>query len=634
MKKQSFKDVVQYIKDNVDIVEVISKYIHLQIKGNKWWGLSPFKSEKTPSFCVDGNKNLYYCFSTSQGGDVFTFVQEIEHTDFKGAVHVIARDMSIDIDIHSNEYKDDTTQRILEVCTRISKTFQYLLHKKEGKQALAYMKQRGFSEEILETFHIGYAPFDDKWLYNFLHSKGYTSDELIDTGLFSKNYENYPLFRDRVIFPIMSISGQIVAFGGRQLSDKGPKYINSPETKFYQKKKLLYGLFQCMKSKGFTSHKKAYLVEGYLDVIALHQVGYNNAVAPLGTAFSTLQAEILMRACDSIVMMFDNDDAGLHAAFKSAIICEQVGFKNISMVVLEGNDPAAVLEKEGMDSLQKQILEEQEFFDYYINKMFPGNNASIQEKEHVITHLLEYVSVIDSEYKRIMYSTKIADVFSVATDIVERLLIKKRQTYLDTASPYARKNQPVYREDIAHNTNTTNPNTINTSSNEYIPTQNIPPIIKNRELLTMVAVCTLAVEDISYFKTFRTHVMYKDLDDYHARNIFAILEKLYRKHTLQMYEILSSLEYPLQQYIQQLIASGEATTNAKNIFEDFLFFVKINRLKKRSKAIEYELRIKSNNTNTNIYPHIITEEEDGNTITELLHEKKFINNEIIRLKNE
>lgn len=610
-------DVVQYIKDNIDIVQIIGKYVNLEMKGGKYWGLSPFKAEKTPSFTVDPDKKYYYCFSTSQGGDIFDFIKKVEGVDFKGAIRLLARDLGIDVDNSSfhNLRKDEKKERVQELCNRIGKTFTYLLHQEIGVHALQYMKKRGFSDEVLSRFQIGYAPKDKFWLYNFLHDKKYKESEMNASGLFSKNYKNYALFTDRIMFPIFTISGQIVGYGGRQISgDDGPKYINSPETELYKKKKLLYGLYQCMELRGFAKHKKAYLVEGYLDVLALHMANYHSAVAPLGTAFTKEQAELLLRGTKSIVMVFDNDDAGLQASIKSAIYCEQVGFESVKIVVLSENDPADIIQKHGSVELGEQLLEEQDFFDYYLNEMLQQTGESLQEKERSIMKILEYVSVVQSEYRRAEYVSRIADMFNTTGNIVMRMLEKIKVP------------QNHYTTEV----------TVKNSSDTKTTQQKQMPIIKNGELLTLVALGVLSINDKKNFEKFRANIKYKDIDDIHARKIYATLELLHRQNNINYHTLFENLDSRLAAFMQEMIASGEATDNATEILDDYLIQIKLKRLKKRSKEIEHELRICGNESNTKI-THIgkqdgeVMVDDTRKIIQELLEEKQFINNEIIRL---
>lgn len=625
MSARNIKNTIQHIKDSIDIVQVIGKYVDLKPKGGKYWGLSPFKNEKTPSFCVDPEKKFYYCFSTSQGGNVFKFIEEIEHVDFRESVRVLARELGLNLDVSNPEITTRSTvdNKILDLCARIEKTFSFLLWQKEGTEALTYIKERGIVDQTLKNFHIGYAPNKSDWLYNFLSTKGYREEELRESGLFSKKYPKYSLFRNRLIFPILSATGQALGYGGRILYGEGPKYINSPETKFYKKKQTLYGLYQSIENKGFKNHKKAYLVEGYLDVMAMHQVGVDATVAPLGTAFMKEQAQLLRRLTDTIVLVYDNDESGLQATFKSAMLCEQVLYKSIRVVELSGNDPAEILKLYGGAELSEQLLAEEDFYNYYINKIFPGNNASVQVREESIRKIVEYIEVVESDYKRAMYISQTADLFRISANVIEKIIMngRKKKNSLDM---YETSSQYEY-----------------SSNTEFVKI--IPSIVNNGELLAIAAMCALIDTEKELFENFRTSVRVSDLDDLNARAIYQIMEILHRKGELNFTMLLQSLEEHLSQYLHSVLASGEASTHAKKIILDFVKQIKIKRLKKRSKDIEHQLRVYTNrdglkmstHTKKNMIPIDNVQSHDApkteNLLKELLLEKKFINNEITRL---
>lgn len=621
--KHNIKSTVQQIKENMDIVAIIGRYVQLTSKGARYVGLSPFKKENTPSFYVDPDKKFYYCFSTSQGGDVIRFIETVEHVDFMGAVGLLARELGIDIDAHSFTKKNDQESiRILDLCARIDKTFSYLFWKKENQHAYKYMSERGFSDEILNNFHVGFAPPSSDWLYNFLKNKGYANEELAESGLFSLRYEKYSLFRNRIMFPILTVSGQAIAYGGRLLEGTGPKYINSPETKFYKKKNTLYGLYQSIQTDGFKKLKKAFLVEGYLDVMALHQSGITTAVAPLGTAFTEEQAESLRKRTDSIVLVFDNDEAGLRAAIKSAIICEQVGFKSITVVELSENDPADVLKLYGKEELRTQVLEEDEFYDYYLNKIFPGVHSDIQEKEFAIKKIVEYMEVVQSPYKRAIYMAKTADLFQITVEMIVQILQTKKHISANKNEYHATENNHTEQGKIDYK--------------KY-------PIVKNGELVVLAALCGLIAQEQKYLEIFRNSVKFTDMESVHARHIYGVLEELYRKNEVTFNEIMDALDKPVAHSIQSLIASGEASTCSKNILEDFITQIKLKRLKKRSKDIEFQLRtynhskitISKNSINSEYHNQSSLLENqyltDDEKMTELLMEKQFINKEIAQL---
>ena len=622
-------NIVQHIKDTVDIVDIISKYVALEPRsGGTYWGLSPFKSEKTPSFTVNPEKNIYYCFSTSQGGDIFTFIQKMEHVDFMGAVRIITQTMGIVLEENSKDSSfshNSDDAKIMELCTKITNTFSYFLEREQGRVAKRYIKGRNFSDAILKSFHIGYIIDDPKWLYSFLSSKHYTKTQLKESGLFSKNYENYPLFRNRLIFPIQSPSGQVVAFGGRILQGEGPKYINSPETKFFKKKNNLYGMYQCKQVNGFKA-KKAYLVEGYIDVIAMHDADIPCAVAPLGTAFTIEQAQILKRHADTIVLLFDNDEAGLNAAVQSAVICETIECKAIKIVVLSENDPADVFSKHGKEELRSQINKEIDFFDYYLAYVLGDKNLNMQEKESGLFRILDYIKSVQAMYRKAVYVSKTAE----ALQIPEANVYASLEKIISKASYRATR---VKETSVAKNEER----------------RSSISIKKTNEMFSMVALCSTLTQNVVTFEHFRSNILLSDLEDKHARFLFTTLEEAYRNNSLSFESVLEKLPNEYKDFIQMHIASGEIANNrAMDVIQAFINAIKIKRLTQQGKEIEHKLRIYNNN-NTG-YQHARShslmqgfnentyidnkESKNQNILQGLLAEKKRINKEISQLLHD
>ena len=610
---------VQQIQDRIDPVQLVSKYVSLTLRGEKYWGLSPFKQEKTPSFCVDPVKKLYYCFSTSQGGDMIHFVQRMENTDFRGAIAYLAREYGIALgDNRAYEYGDSTKERLTDLCTRISKTFQYFFWNEEGACAHKYLAERGFNEQALKKFGVGYAPPDGKWLYDFLSKKGYQQQELASSGLFSKQYPRYSLFRDRVIFPICSMTGHTIGFGGRILgsNDSTAKYLNSSETLIFKKKQVLYGLYQSISARGFSANRKAYIVEGYLDVMALHQAGVMCTVAPLGTAFTQEQALVLRRHVDTVVLLFDSDAAGLNALLKSAIICERAEFSSIKVVELSHNDASDVLSKYGSLELQNQLLDEHEFFTYYANKIFPQGNASTQEKEILLRQILQYVVSIVSEYRRVECFARTADLFRVERRIIDTIVKEIFQ-----------KNQRQQRYQSPHNISRDVTETYIVKQEDIsVRKDQAYPVVRGKEFIAFAALYSVLLDTPEYFSSFRQSVQLADLEDHHVRTMYMALEKSFREHggTVHIVNVVSSLSYEFVQALQQTVASGELSTQCRDIVEQFKDELVLVRLKKRGKEIDYLLRI----THAKDVGNVEFSAQSTKKIHELLEEKEFINKQI------
>ncbi|MCP4160846.1 MAG: DNA primase, partial [Deltaproteobacteria bacterium] len=359
--------VIQEIKDKIDIVDLVSEYVTLKPKGGQYWGLCPFHNEKTPSFSVTPEKGICWCFGCQKGGGAINFIMEIEKFGFVDAVKLLAGKVGIRLD--DEEYDSEYSGKrdaMLELYKRVSGSFNYILKSsKSADAARAYIEARGISSEILEEFQLGFAPFDFNWLYKFLIRKNYSEQFLKESGLFSKKKHSIPLFMNRIIFPVFSIRDEIIGFSGRELGDHGPKYINSPETIIFHKGSQLYGI-----SKSLREIKKTrafVLCEGNVDVLAFHQSGVKNAIAPLGTAFTLEQAKLLKRYSDAGIVVFDGDSAGAKATAKAAILCETVGLSVSVAELPKGRDPADIMEKDGAESLQKVLICPITTFEYLCN---------------------------------------------------------------------------------------------------------------------------------------------------------------------------------------------------------------------------------------------------------------------------
>ncbi|HHX38137.1 MAG TPA: DNA primase, partial [Clostridiaceae bacterium] len=327
-------DILEEIKIKNDIVEVVEQYVNLTKKtGANYFGLCPFHNEKTPSFSVSPSKQLFYCFGCHKGGNVINFIQEIEKVPYGQAARILAERSQVRLPESGDEeqrQRDHLRQRIVMANTEAARHFYLNLRSAKGNEAVQYLKDRGISGRTIVSFGLGYATAGWQDLYDHLIDEGYTEDELRLTGLFRENKHGnlYDLFRERLMFPIIDTMGRIVAFGGRILDDSHPKYINSPETPVYHKGQILYGLNVAKR----TQAKAFVLVEGYMDVLALHQAGFDQTVGVLGTALTQSQVRLLRRYRDRVIVGFDADEAGQQAVSRSFELLEQSNF-HISVLV-------------------------------------------------------------------------------------------------------------------------------------------------------------------------------------------------------------------------------------------------------------------------------------------------------------
>ena len=402
--------VVDEVSRRTDILDVVGAYVDLSQKGERWWGLCPFHNEKTPSFSVSRDTNLFYCFGCRQGGGVYRFVMEMEGLSFPESVRKLAEKVGVDVpNLDENpDYRNN--RRVLEdLYTKVSTTFRWLLlNHPEASAAREYLRSRGIDDETAEKYRIGWAPSDGEWLYDFLVEKKYSPEFLGESGLFSSRSPCWAFFVDRLMFPVMPDTERVVAFSGRSLEEKGPKYKNSPDTVIYKKSRELYGLGQA--KRGIRNEKRVIVCEGNIDVLACAQAGLDATVAPLGTAFTPEQAGILKRSAERIVLAFDGDSAGRNATMKAAVTAENAGLRVQAATIPPGRDPADILEKNGADSLKKILSESINIFSYLLNFLI-GTRTGIsgEAQEEAIKELTPYLNAVGSEVRREAYLRHLAE---------------------------------------------------------------------------------------------------------------------------------------------------------------------------------------------------------------------------------
>ncbi|MBN2625916.1 MAG: DNA primase [Spirochaetales bacterium] len=412
------------IKEKINLVEYIGQFVTLQNRSGRFMGCCPFHKEKTPSFSVDPDRAYYYCFGCHKGGDIFNFMMEYEKLSFPEALEKAAAKAGVALEKNGdggsgrNRELKLKKEALIELNNRLSHTFAYfLLETDQGVQALEYILSRGINRDTISFFQLGYAPADPRWLYGFLQKKNYSPPFLEESGLFSRRRRGYPLFRDRLVFPIFSLGGDSVAYSARLLNGEGPKYINSPETVLFKKGKLLFGLGKTLPH--IREEKSFVLCEGNVDVLALYQAGCRNCVAPLGTALTEDQLKLLKRYADRGVILFDGDKAGFEATKKAAILCENLEIGLKAGILPEGQDPSDILQREGGEYLKKIVYESIIIFDFLLECSIRIVDVYTPEgKSTVVKELTPYLRAVKSEVKRQAYLESMADKLGLDRRIV------------------------------------------------------------------------------------------------------------------------------------------------------------------------------------------------------------------------
>lgn len=424
-------DLIEEIRSRNDIVDVISSYVKLKKQGATYFGLCPFHNEKSPSFSVTPGKQMYYCFGCGEGGNVYSFIMKYENYSFVEAVKMLADRAGITLP--EAEYSEEERKRadlranLLEINKKAAMYFHHQLKSEKGQIGLKYFNERGLDNETIVRFGLGYSTKTSNDLYQYMKTFGYSDDILKESGLFSFSEKGtYDKFWNRVMFPILDINSRVIGFGGRVMGEGEPKYLNSPETKIFEKSRNLYGMNFARISR------KPYLLicEGYMDVIALHRAGFTNAVAALGTAFTDQHAMLIKRYVKEVVLTFDSDGAGRKAALRAIPILKRAG---IAMKVLDMTpykDPDEFIKNLGADEYQKRIDNAMNSFIFEIKMMreqydLDDPHAKAEFYNNVANKLLEF----PDELERNVYIEAVSKEFMIPFESLDKMVKKLALSY-------------------------------------------------------------------------------------------------------------------------------------------------------------------------------------------------------------
>lgn len=430
-------DFLQKVRDNTNILDVVGSYVSLKKKGKRYWACCPFHQEKTPSFSVSPEDGLYYCFGCHAGGDVFSFVEKMENLSFTEAVERLAEAAHLELpqaEVSPEEKRRKQFNDELYHAMELAVVYFHncLRRTNMGKPGLAYFKSRHLTDETIDRFKLGFAP--DSWhkLYGDFRTIKHISDTvLVTSGLVGhKNGRYYDTFRNRCMFPILNLKGKPVAFGGRVMDDSKPKYLNSPETPIFNKRQLLFALYQALPEIRRT--RQVIMVEGYMDAISLHAHGVTNAVASLGTAFTIEQARLLKRYADEVVFSYDMDAAGQNATRRALEIAGTTGLKMRVLHLSEGKDPDEFVNKYGGEAYKEAVAQAIPALDYLFNSLLETHDRTSLEGQHLILNdMFTVLSARGDSFEFNTYIQKMARVLKVDEGLVR-----------NEARLFARKNNP------------------------------------------------------------------------------------------------------------------------------------------------------------------------------------------------
>jgi DNA primase len=601
------QSTIQEVERKLDALAVVEDYVRLERKGGRYWGRCPFHGggqERTPSFTVDPDKKMYYCFGCHEGGSVIKFIMEMDKLSFPEAIETLARRFGVEI-IRENGVvegedpeKNSRIEALAELYRGVSVSFHYfLMEKSEGAAVKRYIISRGISQEMIERFKLGYSPADRFWLYSFLTKKGFSPPLLAASGLFSEHYPQSSFFSNRLMFPISDRQGRVVAFGGRIISGEGPKYVNSRETEIYHKGQTLFAIDLALPEIRRT--RTAYLAEGYMDVIALHQAGIANALAPLGTAFTDDQAKLLRRWAERINLVFDSDEAGQNAAVKAILTCRRNGLACAVAVPggeggVEGHegpegesskDPADILKYQGPGALQKQmqcLILDFEYLIFRSKRLFDISRS--EGKAKAAAFLFPYLELLDSEVSRDACFGAAAD--ALGADRAAILNDYNRRYTGKAASQSEGAGKPLRMND-------------------------------ELGLLTLIMV------NPGLYPSFRKAIGIEEIEDTAARELFIAMEECYVREESGADVILSRISsLPLRNFVVSKGVSQEFSGNPEQLMKDGIKRLNQKKLRRKLSELAAELHGLEHNPS-------VQRREDR--LDELLAEKMHIDAELRRL---
>ena len=599
--------VIQDVLDKTNYLSVFQEKLRLTKKGNKWWGLCPFHSEKTPSFSVDIERGLYYCFGCQKGGSLIDFLMETDKLSFLEAVEELAERAHVILpaDDSSSIKEDSEKAQLYSLYEKLAVAFHWLLRDHaSGETALGILKARGIPDGLIDSFKLGYAPSDPSWLHRFLTGKGFSPEFLAHTGLFSARNTRYPLFCDRIIFPIADQRGRVIAFGGRLIRGDGPKYINSPDTSIFHKQENLFAFDKALQT--IKDRNSALICEGYMDALSFHAAGITNAVAPLGTAFTTKQAQSLRRRAESVSLCFDSDDPGKKAAERACSIAAEAGLNALVVLMSEGKDASEILEKFGVDRLKKVpecSINSGDFLIRRAEELF--DLGTMDGKSKASLFFYPYLDALDSEVKR----NGFLDIVGRRMGINPRALLddyQKAKAIGGSRSGLTGKDQPVQIR------------TGNTGA-------------RTADFLFMTAAVLLPES----FPRVKASIGSDDLDDTRARDLFFALEEASVRDAKETTSILSlTNDDAAKRFVLAVAASGELDQGLEKVVSDGIRSVRVRSLERKRMRLIAEIgRVSQDNDNSAVMAGG-SSAEIRESVVDLLKKKMQLDVELARLKGE
>ena len=573
-------EIIEEVRQNNDIVDIISQYVHLTRKGRNYFGLCPFHNEKSPSFSVSPDRQIFHCFGCGVGGNVYTFLMKIEGITFREALEQLAEKANIQLPTLENSAdtaREELKAKVYNVNEFTAEFYHQNLYKPVAKIAQEYVKKRRMNNETLEAYKIGYSgKFDE--LYKALKAQGFGEKEILESGLVNKNDNGTYIdrYRNRLMFPICDARGKVIAFGGRVLDDSKPKYINSPENVVYSKGRHLFGLNVAKKD----SAKKILIVEGYMDVISLHQRGITNVVGALGTALTEQQGWLLRRTTEQVILGFDADGAGQTAIARSMEILQKMGC-DMRVLQIEGaKDPDEFIVKFGEGRFKLAIDNAISLVEFKVKNLKKDFNLeNTGDKIRFLNEIAKILSKVENTMEREIYIEKIAKGYNISKEAI-----------------YAEVNKLIYvgkKEDkISQNKN----RETHSITREQKNNDKIDEDLKRREN-TIIALLLDANTNI--FQKIKEHIKPEDFKDETNRKIAEQLYIELDKSETNINKLIDTFDEETKNHITMVMATDYEIENIDKAVDDILSKYEREKLDNRKQEILRQLEIEQDNEKKN-----------------------------------
>ena len=511
-------EILNEIKESNDIVEIISQYVHLKRSGRNYFGLCPFHNEKSPSFSVSPDKQIFHCFGCGVGGNVITFISKIEGIGFKEAVENLAEKANISLPVNTSQEDnkiEELKSKVYKVNMFTANYYHKRLYEPRSKIGQEYVKQRKLTNETLEAYNLGFSGNFDE-LYQALRKEGFKDEEILESGLVNKNDNGKYIdrYRNRFMIPILDVRNRVIAFGGRVLDDSKPKYINSPENVVYSKGKHLFGLN--VAKKGNT--KKLLIVEGYMDAISLHQRGITNVVASLGTALTTNQGWLLRKNTEEVILGFDSDGAGQTAVMRAMEVMQNMGCDMRVLQMTGAKDPDEYIIKYGSARFQKLMDEAISLIEFKVKVLRQNLNLEVAgDKVKFLNEIAKLISKIDNSIEREIYIEKIAKGYNISKEAIFGQVNKIQYSGKNKTNILEKPKKVVYNKEEKNEQ----------VNEETIKRENIiiSILINNPELYNNIKQ-NMKIEDFKYDINIKIiKALYEELEKENS-NVNSVLDKL------------------------------------------------------------------------------------------------------------